>query len=96
MISEGQMAMATQEERITALERATAEYRPILQNIAYELTMVKGLTIDQVSITQDLRRNMNDVKESLGTITTRLDRLETKFDEHTTLLTQILEHLSKK
>jgi hypothetical protein len=37
--------MATQEERITALERATAEYRPVLQNITYELTMAKGLAI---------------------------------------------------
>jgi hypothetical protein len=57
--------MATQEERITGLERATSEYRPVLQNIAYELTMVKGLTIDQISITQELKQNMSDVKERL-------------------------------
>jgi hypothetical protein len=55
--------MPTQEERITALERATAEYRPVLQNIAYELTLVKGLTIDHVSISQELKRDMSEVKE---------------------------------
>ena len=67
--------MPTQEERLTALEQTTAEYRPVLQNIAYELTMVKGLTIDQVRITQQLRqdtqeltRDMSDVKERLSHI----------------------------
>ncbi len=54
--------MPTQEERLTALEQTTMEYRPVLQNIAYELTMVKGLTIDQIGITQELRQNMSDVK----------------------------------
>lgn len=67
--------MATQEERLTALEKATAEYRPVLQNIAYELTMVKGLTIDQVGATQGLRQDMNDVKERLTQIEERLDTI---------------------
>lgn len=57
--------MPTQEERIKALEQTTAEYRPVLQNIAYELTMVKGLTIDQVGIIQELRKSMGNVKERL-------------------------------
>jgi hypothetical protein len=69
--------MATQEERITALERATAEYRPVLQNIAYELTMVKGHTIDQVSISQDLRRDMSGVKERLAHIEEQLTTILT-------------------
>jgi len=69
--------MPTQEERIRALEQTTAEYRPVLQNIAYELTMVKGLTIDQVGITQDLRKSMGEVKE-------RLTRME---DQLNTILT---------
>ncbi len=33
--------MPTQEERIAALEQTTSEYRPVLQNFAYELSMVK-------------------------------------------------------
>ncbi len=69
--------MATQEERITALERATAEYRPVLQNITYELTMVKGLTIDQVSTSQELKRDMSEVKECLTHIEEQLTTILT-------------------
>jgi hypothetical protein len=64
--------MPTQEERLTALEQTTAEYRPVLQNIAYELTMVKGLAIDQIGSTQELRQNMSDVKERLTRIEEQL------------------------
>ena len=64
--------MPTQEERLAALEHTTAEYRPVLQNIAYELTMVKGLAIDQIGITQELRQNMSDVKERLTRIEEQL------------------------
>ena len=67
--------MPTQEERLTVLEQATAEYRPVLQNIAYELTMVKGLTIDQVGISQEVRQNMSDVKERLSRIEEHLNTI---------------------
>ena len=69
--------MPTQEERLSTLEQTTAEYRPVLQNIAYELTMVKGLTIDQIGITQELRRNMSDVKERLTRIEEQLNTILT-------------------
>lgn len=67
--------MPTQEERLTTLEQTTAEYRPVLQNIAYELTLVKGLTIDQIGITQGLRQNMSDVKERLTRIEEQLNMI---------------------
>jgi hypothetical protein len=67
--------MPTQEERLTALEQTTAEYRPVLHNIAYELTMVKGLAIDQIGITQELRQNMSDVKERLTRIEEQLNMI---------------------
>jgi len=67
--------MPTHEERLTALEQTTAEYRPVLQNIAYELTMVKGLTIDQIGITQELRHNMGDVQERLTRIEEQLNTI---------------------
>jgi len=67
--------MPTQEERLTALEQTTMEYRPVLQNIAYELAMVKGLTIDQIGITQELRQNMSDVKERLTRIEEQLNTI---------------------
>lgn len=74
--------MPTQEERLTALEQITREYRPVLQNFAYELTMVKGLIIDQTGITQELRLDIAEVMK-------RLDRVET-------MLTQILTRLPDK
>jgi hypothetical protein len=67
--------MPTQEERFTVLEQTTAEYRPVLQNIAYELTMVKGLTIDQVGIMQELRQNMSSVQERLTRIEEQLNTI---------------------
>ncbi len=67
--------MPTQEERLTALEQTTAEYRPVLQNIAYELTMVKGLTIDQVGITRELQQNMSGVQERLTRIEEQLSTI---------------------
>ena len=67
--------MPTQEERLTVLEQATAEYRPVLQNIAYELTMVKGLTIDQIGITRELRQNMSSVQERLTRIEEQLNTI---------------------
>ena len=67
--------MPTQEERRTDFEHSIAEYRPVLQNIAYELTMVKGLVIEQVWITQELRQNMSDVKERLTRIEEQLNTI---------------------
>ena len=67
--------MPTQEERLSALEQTTAEYRPVLHNIAYELTMVKGLAIDQIGITQELRQNMSDVKVRLTRIEEQLNMI---------------------
>jgi hypothetical protein len=67
--------MPTQEERLTTLEQTTTEYRPVLQNIACELTMVKGLTSDQIGIAQELRQNMSDVKERLIRIVEQLNTI---------------------
>lgn len=58
--------MTMHEERITALEQTTSEYRPVLQNFAYEIAMVKGLIVTQTEITQELRRDMKDVKIQLS------------------------------
>ncbi len=65
--------MPTQEERLTTLEQTTREYRPVLQSFAYELTMVKGLIIEQTSITQELKRDIGDVKERLTRIEGQLN-----------------------
>ncbi len=94
--------MRTEEERLTALEQTTREYRPVLQNFAYELTMVKGLIITQTEITQELSRDMRDVKlqlirveRHLETMDQRIGTLEHDMGEVKGLLGQILERLPK-
>ncbi len=85
--------MRTEQERLTALEEITRDYRPVLQNFAYELTMVKGLIVTQTEITQNLGRDMNDVKVRLthmeGQMThveDRITRMDEKLDTILTLL----------
>ena len=67
--------MPTQEERITFLEYTTREYRPVLKDISYEMTMVKGLIVDQTTITQELRRDMDDVKVRLVRIEDQIHQI---------------------
>jgi len=86
--------MATQDERITMLEQTTSEYRPVLQNFAYELTMVKGLIITQTSITQELKRDMNDVKIRLTRIEDRITHIEDRMTRMEEQLHTILTLLS--
>ena len=78
--------MRTEEERLTALEQTTREYRPVLQNFAYELSMVKGLIITQTEITQELSRDMRDVKIQLTRLENRMTRMDEKLDTILTLL----------
>ena len=94
--------MPTHEERLTTLEQTTREYRPVLQNFAYELTLVKGLIVTQTDITQELRIDMKDVKIQLAqvdrhleTMDQRIRKLEQDMSEVKSLLSQILERLPK-
>ncbi len=43
-----------------------------------------------------LKGDVSVLKGDMSTLTERLGRLETKFDEHTSLLTQILARLPEK
>jgi len=86
--------MRTEEERLLALEEITREYRPVLQNFSYELTMVKGLIVTQTEITQALGRDMRDVKlqsirierhletmdQRIGNLENHMGTLETRLD----------------
>ncbi len=67
--------MPTQEERITFLEYTTREYKPVLQGLAYEVARVRGLIVDQTTITQELRRDMDDVKGRLTNIEEQLRQI---------------------
>jgi protein subunit release factor A len=68
----GRVSMPTQEERLTELEQTMTEYRPVLQSMAYELTMVKGLIVNQVEITRQLKQDMAEMKARLGRIEEQL------------------------
>jgi len=78
--------MRTDQERLTALEEITRDYRPVLQNFAYELTMVKGLIVTQTEITQNLGRDMNDVKVRMTRMEERMTHMDEKLDTILTLL----------
>ena len=91
--------MPTQEERLTALEQKTAAH---IQEMDENFTIMVGVIRHQG---QDIKRifqrletideNLNTFNKRLETIEHQLNQLETKFDEHTSLLTQILARLPK-
>jgi chromosome segregation ATPase len=98
--------MPTQEERLTALEQKTAAH---IQEMDENFTIMVGVirhqgqdikrifqrleTIDESLNT--LNQRLETVDESLNSLKHHLNQFETKFDEHTTLLTQILARLPK-
>src|SRR6266496_2605465 len=102
----GRFPMPTQEERLTALEQKTAAH---IQEMDENFTIMVGVirhqgqdikrifqrleTMDESLNTFNQR--LETVDESLETIKQRLNQFETTFDEHTTLLTQILARLPK-
>jgi hypothetical protein len=84
--------MATQEERITSLEQTFATFR---KETASRTQEIEENTTIMLGGMRSQGRDIRRIFESLETINQRLGRLETKFDEHTSLLTQILERLPK-
>ncbi len=88
--------MPSQEERLGIVEYDLKHFKTetikAYSDMAMELVMVKGLTEDAVKRLATLKEQID---RRFDTVEQRLDRLETKFDEHTALLTQILERLPK-
>ena len=98
--------MPTQEERLTVLEQKTATH---IQEMDENFTIMVGVirhqgqdikrifqrleTIDESLHT--FNQHLETVDESLSTLKHQLNQLETKFDEHTSLLSQILARLPK-
>ena len=105
--------MSTQEERLKTVEFDLKQFKTetirAYQDMAFEMTMVKGLTEDAIKRLATLSGAMekrfdavnerldsiNGRLEHLDTIEQRLTQLETKFDDNATLLTQILARLPK-
>ena len=84
--------MPTQEERLTALEQKTAAH---IQEIDENTTIMLGVIRHQGQDIKRIFQRLETIDESLNTLKHQLNQLETKSDEHTTLLTQILARLPK-
>ncbi len=84
--------MPTQEERLTALEQKTAAH---IQEIDENTTILLGVIRHQGQDIKRVFQRLETIDESLNTLKQQLNQLETKFDEQTTLLTQILARLPK-
>ena len=90
--------MPTQEERIAALEQKTAVH---IQEMDENFTIMVGVIRHQG---QDIKRifqrletideSLNILNQRLGTVDESLNTLKHQFDEHTSLLSQILERLT--
>jgi len=82
--------MGTQEERVTTLEQTFATFR---KETAARTQEIEENTTIMLGVMRSQGRDIRRIFESLETINQRFDRLETKSDEQTTLLTQILARL---
>jgi archaellum component FlaC len=98
--------MPTQEERLTALEQNTAAHmQEIDENTTIMLGVIRHQGQDIKRIFQRLEtmdNNLNSlnqrfetVDDNLNALKSNVHQLETKADEHTMLLTQILARLPK-
>ncbi len=95
--------MPTQEERLETVEYNLRQFKTetikAYQDMAFEMTMIKGLTEDAIKRLAMLRdavekrfdavdQRFSTIDQHFSTIDQRLDRLETKFDEHTRVLSE--------
>jgi uncharacterized protein Yka (UPF0111/DUF47 family) len=103
--------MPTQEERLSVVEQSLLQFKTETvhnyQDMAMQLTMVKGLTETTIgrlaTIQWEMNQRFNQTDHRLDTLettlnnhTTRLDRLETKVDTIQTTLAEILARLPEK
>ncbi len=91
--------MPTQEERLTALEKTFAAFRQEagahIKETEENTTIMLGIMRSQGQDIRKIFQRLESMDDNLNTIKQQLNQLETKFDEHTTLLTQILARLPK-
>ena len=67
-----------------------------LREINENMTILLGVTSSQGGDIKAIKENVSSINDRLEGVEQRLDRLETKSDEQTTLLTQILARLPEK
>ena len=88
----GRFPLPTQEERLTALEQKTAVH---IQEMDENFTIMVGVIRHQGQDIKRIFQRLETIDESLNTLKYQLNQFETTFDEHTTLLSQILARLPK-
>ncbi|GAC1365063.1 MAG: hypothetical protein NVS2B12_14970 [Ktedonobacteraceae bacterium] len=93
MLEKGQTTMPTQEERINALERTVTllEKRfndADIQSVNHNATMLLGLSYKQQADIREIKNTQSEHTTILNEHTLKLNNLET-------LLTQILDRLTK-
>ena len=99
--------MPTQEERLSLLERNTANLNAVISDITHNETMLLGMVIKQEENIREIKASLAALNEHLNTfeqsVNSRFDIQEKRLDEHTalltqhtTLLTQILARLPEK
>lgn len=82
--------MPTQDERLVTLEQFRTETLLAYKDMAFQVTMTKGLTEDAIGRLAVLQR---DVAELKAQINARLDTITDELNAHTLLLHQILDRL---
>jgi len=110
-MSERQYPMPTQEERLDTVEFDLRQFKTetvrAYQDMALEMTVIKGLTEDSVkrlstlSDTMEKRfdgvdRRFERIDARLDAMDTRLNTIDTRLDRVEGMLVQILEYLSEK
>lgn len=92
----GKISMPNEEERLGTIEREfwqfKADTKEAYEEMALEVTMLKGLSEDSIKRLIGLRRA---VDQRFDTVDQRLSRLEHDMSDVKSLLTQILERLPK-
>lgn len=91
--------MATQDERLTVLEKAFATFRQEagahIKETEENTTIMLGVIRSQGQHIRKIFQRLETMDEHLNTIEQRFDRLETKFDAHTALLNEHTRVLSE-
>ncbi len=93
--------MPTQEERLDIVEYNLRQFKTetvrVYQDMAFEMTMIKGLTEDTI---KRLARLSDTMEKRFEQVDTRLDRMEsmlsTRLDQVESMLAQILARLPEK
>lgn len=85
--------MPTQEERLTTVERSIATLNAVISDITHNETMLPGMVIKQEENIREIKTSLAALKQHLSTFE---QSVNSRFDEHTSLLTQILARLPEK